>query len=122
MRITRFVRHAVCIGALLALTSTVYALSSVQATIIELMITEGDQYARMAVGTTEITDRPTCHAAGYINHYGFDLSTAKGKAILTTATAAMLAGRRIGVVGSGTCVPVSPNLTLESVGALILYP
>ena len=87
----------------------------------DVTIETGERFARIAVGTRNITlDRPACHNTEYGMHYGFDLSTPKGKALLATTTAALLAGKTVQLAGTGTCIAVRETLVLEELATLSL--
>lgn len=105
-----------------ALIPTASANSLGQNTIADITVEAGTQYARIALNGSAITGRPACHNATYTVHYGFDVSTAKGKALLSLATAASLAGKTIRITGSNACVTVASGLTLEDVESLVLFP
>jgi hypothetical protein len=79
----------------------------------------GPNFARVAVGTVAVGGRPACHNAAYTTHWGFDISTAKGKATLSVATAALLASRRVYVIGTNGCVDVG-SIRLEEVDTIVL--
>jgi hypothetical protein len=81
---------------------------------------QGTQFARIALAGAAIGGRPACHNAAYTVHYGFDLSTAQGKALLSTASAAQLAGKRLTATGSNTCVNLG-SVTLEQLESLTIW-
>lgn len=81
---------------------------------------QGTQFARIAV-TSASGARPACHNAGYTIHYGFDISTNKGRALLSTATAALLAGKRVSATGAGSCTNLG-TVTIETLDSLTLWP
>jgi hypothetical protein len=81
---------------------------------------QGTQFARIAV-TTASGARPACHNAAYTIHYGFDLGTNKGRALLSTATAALLAGKRVTATGAGSCTNLG-TVTIETLDSLTIWP
>jgi hypothetical protein len=99
--------------------SATNALSTLQ----DITIESGTGHARIALNGPAISGRPGCHNASYIVHYGFDISTAKGKAMLNLANAAMLSGKRVGVAGSINCTSVGGpgGLSLETLTSIALY-
>lgn len=116
-----FGTFAIC-SVVMALSSQAYATFS-SGTINDITIDSGANYARISVGTTAVTGRPACHNnAAYSTHWSIDLSTAKGKALMTAATSAMLAGKQVNITGAGTCFTVSSGLTIESIGVMSVFP
>lgn len=112
------------LGSLLAFAATVglsltaYATSGTN-TLSDITL-EGTQFARIALAGSAIGGRPACHNAAYIVHYGFDLSTAKGKALLATAQAAQLSGKRVTATGDGTCTNIGA-VTIETLQSLTIF-
>ena len=91
--------------------------------VLDLVIEAGTQYARISVSGTVSGSRPVngCHNNSSLNrHWSFDISTAKGKAILSVATAALLSGATVVVVGAGNCLTVSPGVGVEAISLLSL--
>ena len=88
-------------------------------TLLEVVIESGTSFARVRLSGAAIGGRPACHNAAYTTHYGFDISTPKGKALLSTATAAMLAGKTVSLGGVGTCTNLG-NVSLETLASLIV--
>lgn len=80
---------------------------------------EGSYYARVAMAGSPIGGRPACHNAAYTVHYQWDITTSKGKAMLSLAQAAQLAGKRVTVTGSGTCV--TGNASIEMLNSITLW-
>ena len=109
--------------AILAGASSAHAGSWARDTVQDVTIETGEHFARIAVGLKDITiGRPDCHdPSGYRQHYGFDISTPKGKALLATATAALLAGKTVQLAGTGTCIAVTETLMLEELATLTLF-
>ncbi|HKY37315.1 MAG TPA: hypothetical protein VJN18_15335 [Polyangiaceae bacterium] len=73
--------------------------------------------------TTNIpaAQRPTCHEDwDWERQYVFDVSTSKGKALLSLLMSAYLAGKSVTVAGTGSCVTVG-TYVLETVGEASLY-
>jgi hypothetical protein len=91
-------------------------------TVIDVIVENGTSFGRIRLSGAGITTgRPGCHNSAYTTHYGFDLSTSKGKALLSTATAALLAGKTVQAGGDGVnCTTVAPGLTIETLTYIIL--
>jgi hypothetical protein len=64
--------------------------------------------------------RPACHAVFFPGHFAFDISTAKGKALLATAQAALLAGKEVVATGATTCTSVGGGVSFETLTKLTL--
>lgn len=102
-------------AAALVLVSSAASASSANNTIYSLSI-RGTQYAVIGViGGPYTTSRPACHDTSgfYYAHWAFDVSTAKGKAQLAVAQAALLSGKTVIVNGGTTCVNVASSGTLN---------
>lgn len=108
------------IGALCAMSPAANATSG-ENTILDITIETGTNYARVALNGGAIGGRPACHNASYTVHYGFDISTAKGKALLSTAQAALLAGKIVTITGGTTCTNTG-SVTLETMQKLTIWP
>lgn len=109
---------AACL-AVLAFSAPAHA-TYVQGVIQDVTIDTGANYARVAVGTTAVGGRPQCHDRAYSTHYGFDISTAKGKAVLSMAMAALLAGKTVAVAGADACIIVGA-VEIEELIAFTLH-
>lgn len=113
---------AIAALAMLTFAGSAHAWSSTTGVLGDVTI-EGTNFARVAVGTTPITaGRPAsgCHNAAYTTHYGFDISTTRGKAMLTAAISALLAGRSVTVAGSDSCVNLG-TVSLENATAITVF-
>jgi hypothetical protein len=72
--------------------------------------------------------RPSCHNNVYWNTWAFDISTSKGKAMLSGIMAAYLAGKQVAVNGNGTsCLDlttanVSSNEKIEQLVNFVILP
>jgi hypothetical protein len=79
----------------------------------------GANFAIVSILATPSGSRPSCHNGGFYD-YAFDLSTTKGKALLSTAQAAMLAGKNTTITGSSSCTTVSTSGggTIETLSTL----
>src|ERR1044071_4687648 len=87
--------------------------------IISITIYNGTNFA--TVGFTNITGtRPSCHNASISAEYAFDLSTNKGKALLSLAQSAQLAGKTVGFAGpsTNTCTTVQAGLNIETLSIM----
>ncbi len=103
------------LGALLT-GATALATSAVN-TVYSVQIESGTQYATIVVnGGPHSSGRPSCHSTFNPNQWAFDISTNKGKAMLTMVQTALLSGKRIGVTGSGSCINVAATGTLNIEG------
>ena len=83
---------------------------------------DGNNFARLALAGSDITGRPSCHTAGsFRKHYAWDISTHKGKAMLSAAQAALLSGKPVSASGSGNnCTSVSGG-SIETLATLTLW-
>jgi hypothetical protein len=80
---------------------------------VELTITDVTVYgsnARIYFETGVAGSTPGCTTAARNKHFAINVSTNKGKAQLSLATAALLSGKTVNVLGLDTC------LTVESTG------
>lgn len=68
-----------------------------------------------------VSGRPSCHNGFYVSSYALDVSTNKGRALLSTLQAALLANKTVHVTGGSTCTNTG-SITLETVQELIIYP
>ena len=87
---------------------------------------EGTNYATVQVEGNGFVSgsSPSCVTAAFANqgYFVMDVSTSKGKALLSVLLSAYLAGKSVGVTGTGTCssnVPAS-GTTLEAVSKVTL--
>src|SRR5262245_27750897 len=98
---------AATIVAALSLTSIAHAAGSVSSSVTQISIvgTSTSSYASISFGAL-ISAGPSC-AGSLTNIMYIDLSTNKGRAVLSTATAALLAGKLVSAIGTGTCVTPS---------------
>jgi hypothetical protein len=94
-------------------TSTVNTLSDITI--------DGTNFARLAVNGPAIGGRPSCHVSTYSRHYAWDISTTKGKAMLATAQAALLAGKSVGVTGGSSCTTLVTGVTIETLTVLTIF-
>ncbi len=89
-------------------------------TIVDLTI-DGAQYARVALKTAPTGARPACHNAYFTNHYAFDISTAKGKALFSALQAAQLSGKAVTIYGTTTCTDLGGGNVIETLATLALW-
>jgi hypothetical protein len=68
--------------------------------------------ARIFISSGISGSTPAC-ASSHPNHFAINVSTDKGRAQLSIATAAMLSGKTINVLGLGTCLAVDTPGTLN---------
>jgi hypothetical protein len=64
--------------------------------------------------------RPACHQTWWDRQYIFDVSTARGRAMLSVLTSAYLAGKPAQVNGANTCTTVGPDI-IETANGVRLY-
>jgi hypothetical protein len=121
-RIRQISLAAAIIGAVLATTPPAYANGSVGQVLIaniQVVTTSSTSVAILnfvgGVGGT----RPACALFPNLG-MGIDVNTAKGKAVLSTATAAFLAGKKVSVSGTGGCFGTT-NST-EIIDFITVYP
>lgn len=109
-------------AAVVVVTNTGASASSSANTLIDVGVEAGVSVARIGLSAVVGTGRPACHNAFYNAYYAFDISTAKGKAMLATAQAALLAGKRVSVNGGTTCtnIAASGTINVETATSLIL--
>jgi hypothetical protein len=110
-------------AAVVPISSEVNAASTASNTIYSVTIEGGTQYAQIMLdGGPYNTGRPTsCHNPAFGSNWSFDISTAKGKALLATAQAALLSGKTVSVVGSDTCNTVSGSIKIENLTSLRIF-
>ena len=91
------------------------AATSATNTILTIHITGGNTagYAIIVMNGQPTGSRPSCHTGLYQYHWAVDVGTSKGRAMLSTATAAMLAGKPITVWGG----VASPNECVNTLSA-----
>jgi hypothetical protein len=82
-----------------------------QGTMSSVIVENGTQVARIVLnGGPFNSGRPSCHNAFLGDTWAFDVSTAKGKALLATATAALLAGKTVAASGATTGTSLCMNI------------
>jgi hypothetical protein len=113
------VRWLLAASAMALATPEAGASEAISRPLLEVTI-EGSNYARLSVSGSAIGGRPGCHTAGFTVHYAWDISTTKGKAMLSMAQAALLAGRRVNVTGTGTCTNTGLN-QIETLTILTIW-
>lgn len=83
----------------------------------------GTQYGVVTVNVSPGSARPACHNtnATYNGSYAFDISTNKGRAILSTVTAAKLSNLQLDINGANSCTNTgaSPG-QIESIDQVLL--
>jgi hypothetical protein len=97
--------------------------SAMSGTISDITI-EGGNWARIALNGSPPGGRPACHNAAFTVHYGIDISTAKGKALISSLQASQLAKRQISVTGGNFCLTINGingNITLEALQTLTIF-
>ena len=67
-----------------------------------------------------LSGSPACATIPQIYMYA-DLSTAKGRALLSLATSAMLAGKRVNIFGTNTCAQPSGGLSEENINYIQVF-
>lgn len=72
----------------------------------------GTQYATFVI-TNPAGSAPACHN-GVAGQFSMDISTAKGKAMLSALEGAEIAGRTVGVGGLTTCLTVATGSTVQT--------
>ena len=97
---TKRLISALSMLAATALTAPLaHATSSVPSgTVTSIGLQPGSTFA--IVNVSNATGSAPC---GTLGNYSFDVSTAQGKAILSTLEGAQLGGKRVGLGGSATC-------------------
>lgn len=98
------------------------ATSTASNTVFSVTIEGGTQYAQIMLdGGPYNTGRPGCHNPALGSNWAFDISTAKGKALLATAQAALLSGKTVSVTGSNSCTTVSGTINIETLTNLRIF-
>lgn len=110
--------RAFLVTAAIGLLSAAANATSRQDVLKSIMIT-GTQYA-MIEFSGSWAGRPACHALFMPGHFAFDISTAKGRALLATAQAALLAGKEVVANGGTTCTSVGGGNNIETLTELTL--
>jgi len=64
---------------------------------------EGTRFAFLRLSTSP-SSRPACHPNLQQSAFAIDLDTSKGRAILSVATSAMLAGKTVEIIGNNACI------------------
>jgi hypothetical protein len=102
-------RTVVCLMFVVSLRSVAHA-SGGTGTVTQISIRNGTNFA-----TVDFTGVVGSHPCGNApaSQFGFDISTAKGKALLSMLESAYLAGKTIGYGGSGACITVEGGLSAE---------
>ena len=111
-------------AAAVVASNTGASAASTNNTVSDIGIEAGAQVARIGMnGGPFGTNRPMCHNVAWNSYWAFDISTAKGKAMLATAQAALLSGKRLSVSGAGTCTNIAATGTInvETVQSMVLW-
>jgi hypothetical protein len=80
---------------------------------IELLEVTGANFVVVNV-TGNMGARPTCHNSGYPASFAFDITSAKGRALLEVLLGAYAIHRRVTVHGAGSCTQVGTNEIIET--------
>ena len=107
---------AICAFIVVGVSSRGASASSTTAKVANIQVT-GTSFVILYVQGT-VGNRPSCHSGGN-NEYAFDVSTNKGRALLSTAQAALLAGRYVSIFGGSSCTTVGAQ-PIETLQTLIL--
>jgi len=78
--------------------------------------------ARITVSGTLSGTVPACHTSGSANAFGLNLGTDKGRAQLSIAVAAMLAGKTVNITGPSTNTCVATDAQTQDTFQLTLNP
>ena len=94
-----------CLAAIASVTTPASAArTGIGLTITDITVIGSN--ARIYIRTGVRCSRPGCTSASHQNHFGIDVTTDKGRAQLSIATAAMLSGKTINLTGYNTCIAV----------------
>jgi hypothetical protein len=107
-------------AAVIGICPGVARASSVSGKASQVQVT-GTSFVMITMDTTPSGSRPSCHNSLFTTHYAFDVSTSKGRALLSTAHAALLGGKSLTVSGGSTCTNTG-TVTLETIQALTISP
>jgi hypothetical protein len=116
----RRVGRFVAVGSLMvgtSLTPDVARASSVTGVVKNVTI-KGANYA-VVMTAIPPSGRPGCHNGGTYE-YAFDISTSKGRALLSTAQAALLSGKTATIIGGSSCTTVATGSAVETVQTISL--
>lgn len=117
---SRFLLPVLAASAFVAVSPSANATSTLNV-VLDVTI-EGNNFARLALGGSDITGRPACHTPGsFRKHYAWDISTHKGKAMLSAAQAALLSGKPVSASGSGNSCTAMPGGSIETLHTLTLW-
>jgi len=108
------------VASILPLSLEAYATTGSN-TVSSVTIEGGTQYARLTLDGGPFGGRPGCHNAAFGSDWAFDISTSKGKAMLASAQAAVLSGKRVSVSGGTTCTTVSGSIAIETLTKIQLF-
>jgi hypothetical protein len=126
-RIRRISLVAAIVGTALAGTQPAYAAGLVQQTLIaNLQVTTSTQ----SVLPFGIINFPggaiggTAPSRAIVPRFGMaiDVSSALGKAVWSTATAAFLAGKKVSITGTGTCIGGATSNSMELISSITVLP
>lgn len=108
-----------CLGVGLTVLAARADAASHTGTVMQIELV-GTQYALVRINGSTSGTRPGCHTSGTLQTaYSMDLNTSKGRALLSLASAAQLAGRSLEVYGAGNCLtPGSPYNQVEQVARM----
>ncbi len=112
----RKVIATVATGVLLLLSSPPAAKASGATGQIVSIIIVGTNFALVTI--TNPTGTSTCTSPA--GQYAFDISTAKGKALLSVLEGAQLAGKTVGA-GGEACLTIVAGTTAETLGILTVF-
>jgi hypothetical protein len=108
-------------GAFFLIAGTAFAARTGVSLSIQDITVIGTQ-ARIFIGSGLSGTAPTCGSA-HPSHFGIDLTTDKGRAQLSLATAAMLSGKTINVTGATTSTDcITSDFAAQNLYQLTLNP
>lgn len=118
--IQRLIGAVLSVAAVASVNPAVASASSVSSKVGSLQIL-GTSFVILNVEPIVSSGRPGCHNGLYVSSYALDVSTNKGRALLSTLQAALLANKTVHVTGGTSCTNTG-SITLETVQELIIYP
>jgi hypothetical protein len=120
MRIPQLKKSLFILCAVLSASSAATAKTTMlRVTVADISI-EGESFARVGLNAAVIKDRPACHDEDFSSHYAWDISSNKGRAMLSIIQAAQLSGKKLLLIGSDTCTATGEN-TIETLTAVSIY-
>src|SRR4051812_36719337 len=115
----KFLASAVSLALITTLSPVANAAGNGYGPLDGVSVANGVNYASIQISGAGTIGHPACQTGGSTSpFFGFDISTNKGKAMLSLAQAAQLAGKVVSVAGTGACITVGTGLTYEGLASI----